>query len=314
MKPRLYLVDAHAYLHRAYHALPPLTDSKGEPVGALYGFARTLIQLLKRDKPEALAVCFDTPGPTFRDKMYADYKATRKEIDPDLKVQLGRAKPLAEAMGFKCVEKSGFEADDVMATLARKAVKQGWEAVLVTGDKDALQLVGNGIRVFNAAKDQWMDPPQVEEKLGVGPAQVVDYLSIVGDAADNVRGVKGVGPVGAVKLLKSYGSLKGAIAAARKGDGGLTPKLAAVLKDAGKDAELAQDLIRLDEKVPLDAEVEDCRVRPPDPAKLAEGLARFEFRSLARELGAPPADGDAPAPAPAPRAAPGRPSVPRGMA
>ena len=99
MKPRLYLVDAHAYLHRAYHALPPLTNSKGEPVGALYGFARTLIQILKRDKPDGLAVCFDTPGPTFRHKAYDKYKATRKEIDPDLIAQLKRAKPLADAMG-----------------------------------------------------------------------------------------------------------------------------------------------------------------------------------------------------------------------
>ena len=202
MKPRLYLVDAHAYLHRAYHALPPLTNSKGEPVGALYGFARTLIQILKRDKPEALAVCFDTPGPTFRHKAYDQYKATRKEIDGDLITQLGQARPLAESLGFKCIEAPGFEADDIMATMARKAVKHGWDAVLVTGDKDALQLVGEGVRVFNISKGQWMDPPQIEEKFGIPPSAVRDYLAIVGDASDNVPGLKGVGPVGAVKLIK----------------------------------------------------------------------------------------------------------------
>lgn len=285
-KPRLYLLDAHAYLHRAYHALPPLTDSKGAPVGALYGFARTLLQILKRDKPEAFAVCLDTPGPTFRDKMYKDYKATRKEIDPDLIAQLGRAKPLAEAMGLKCIEKQGYEADDVMATMARKAVKHGWDAVLVTGDKDALQMVGKGIRVFNVSKDMWMDPPQVEEKFGIPPESVRDYLAIVGDSVDNVKGVKGVGPVGAVKLLKAYGSLKGAIAAAKKGDKALTPKLMQALKDSEADADLALQLIALDEKVPLDAEPEDCRVTTPDPVKVGEGLAAFEFRSLAKELGA----------------------------
>lgn len=310
MKPRLYLVDAHAYLHRAYHALPPLTNSKGEPVGALYGFARTLIQILKRDKPEALAVCFDTPGPTFRHKKYDKYKATRKEIDPDLIAQLKRAKPLAEAMGLKCVEKTGFEADDVMATMARKAVKHGWEAVLVTGDKDALQLVSPGIRVFNVSKNAWMDPPQIEEKFGVPPSAVRDYLAIVGDASDNVPGLKGVGPVGAVKLIKAYGSLKGAIAAAKKGDKTLTPKLAQTLKDGEDGADLALELIALDEKVPLDAEPEDCRVAEPDSQKLLHDLAPFEFRSLAKDLGAKPEDIAAmPAPAAAPRAGAAAPAV-----
>jgi DNA polymerase-1 len=307
MKPRLYLVDAHAYLHRAYHALPPLTDSKGAPVGALYGFARTLLQIVRRDKPEGLAVCFDTPGPTFRDKMYADYKATRQEIDGDLIVQLERARPLAEALGFACLEKPGFEADDLMATMARKAVKAGWDAVLVTGDKDALQLVGDGIRVFNVSKNQWMDPPQVVEKFGVPPELIRDYLAIVGDSADNVPGLKGVGPVGAVKLLKAYGSFKGAIAAAKKGDKALTPKLLATLKDADKDADLSLDLIRLEEKVPLDASVEDCRVKPIDPEAAGKGLEAFEFRSLAKEIGASVPDAPAAAPE-APRAAPGRPA------
>jgi DNA polymerase-1 len=299
MKPRLYLVDAHAYLHRAYHALPPLTNSKGEPVGALYGFARTLIQLLKRDKPEGLAVCFDTPGPTFRHKAYDQYKATRKEIDPDLISQLKRAKPLAEAMGLACVEKVGFEADDIMATMAKKAVKDGWDAVLVTGDKDALQLVSPGIRVFNASKNAWMDPPQVEEKFGIPPSAVRDYLAIVGDSSDNVPGVMGVGPVGAVKLIKAYGSLKGAIAAAKKGDAALTPKLQQTLKDGEKTADLALSLIALDEKVPLELRPEDCRVVEPDSEKLLRDLAPFEFRSLARDLGATVPIAAAPIPTPA---------------
>jgi DNA polymerase I len=252
MKPRLYLVDAHAYLHRAYHALPPLANSKGEPVGALYGFARTLLQLLRRDKPEGLAVCFDMPGKTFRHDAYADYKATRKETDPDLSVQLARAQPLTEALGLPCLQKPGFEADDVMATAAKKAVEAGWQAVLVTGDKDALQMVGDGIRVYNISKDAWIDPPQVEEKFGVTPKQVVDYLAIVGDATDNVPGLKGVGPVGAVKLLKSYGSLKAAIAAAKKGDKALTPKLVQALTEGEKNAEMALHLVQLDLNVPVE--------------------------------------------------------------
>jgi DNA polymerase-1 len=301
MKPRLYLVDAHAYLHRAYHALPPLTNSKGEPVGALYGFARTLIQILKREKPEAVAVCFDTPGPTFRHKAYDQYKATRKEIDGDLITQLGQAKPLAESLGFMCIEKPGFEADDIMATMARKAVKHGWDAVLVTGDKDALQLVGEGVRVYNVSKGQWMDAPQIEEKFGVQPGSVRDYLAIVGDSSDNVPGLKGVGPVGAVKLIKAYGSLKGAIAAAKKGDKALTPKLVQTLMDGEATADMALSLIALDEEVPLDAEPEDCRVTDPDPTKILHGLERFEFKALAKEL----TGAALPAPAASPSAANG---------
>jgi DNA polymerase-1 len=286
MKPRLYLVDAHAYLHRAYHALPPLKNSKGEPVGALYGFARTLLQLLRRDKPEAMAVCLDLPGPTFRHKQFEAYKATRKEIDGDLLAQLPQAKPLAESLGLRTVELEGYEADDVMASLARKAVKAGWEAVLVTGDKDALQLVGPGIRVFNVSKDMWMDPPQIQEKFGITPEQVVDYLAIVGDSVDNVPGLKGVGPVGAVKLLKAYGSLKGAIAAAKKGDKALTPKLLESLKAGEKDADMSLALITLAGDAPLKEKPEDFKVDGVDVAKAAEGLSRFEFRSLQKELGA----------------------------
>lgn len=296
MKPRLYLIDAHAYLHRAYHAMPPLTNSKGEPVGALYGFARTLIQILKRDKPEGMAVCFDTPGPTFRDKLYSEYKATRKEIDGDLITQLGQAKPLTEALGFHCIEKVGFEADDIMATMARKGVEEGWDVVLVTGDKDALQLVSPGIRVFNVSRDAWMDEPQIEEKFGITAKSVRDYLAIVGDSSDNVPGLKGVGPVGAVKLIKAYGSFKGAIAAAKKGDKGLTPKVMQALLDGEKTADLALTLIALDEKVPLDASVDDCKVKDPDPMTLAAGLEKFEFRTLARDLGAAlPSRAEAPA-------------------
>ncbi|MBI2385854.1 MAG: DNA polymerase I [Elusimicrobia bacterium] len=287
MKPRLYLIDAHAYLHRAYHALPPLTNSKGEPVGALYGFARTLIQILKRDKPEGIAVCFDTPGATFRHKAYELYKATRKEIDGDLITQLGQAKPLTEALGFHCIEKVGYEADDIMATMAAKAVAEGWDAVLVTGDKDALQLVRPGIRVFNVSRDAWMDEAQIEEKFGIMAKSVRDYLAIVGDSSDNVPGLKGVGPVGAVKLIKTYGSLKGAIEAAKKGDKALTPKLTQALIDGEKTADLALSLIALDEKVPLEASVEDCKVKDPDPKTLAAGLEKFEFRTLAKDLGAP---------------------------
>jgi DNA polymerase I len=290
---RVYLVDAHAFIHRAYHALPPLANSKGEPVGALFGFARMLLQLMKKEKPDRIVVCFDRPEPTFRHKAYDQYKATRKEIDQDLIAQLNLSREMAEAMGFCCADAAGYEADDVMATLARRAAKDGDEAILVTGDKDALQMIGPGIRVLNVAKGVWMDAPQVEEKFGVPPSAVVDYLSIIGDSSDNVPGVRGIGPVGAVKLLKQFGTLDKAVKAARAGDPAIPAKTAAALVSAAETARQAQDLVKLHENVPLDFKLCSGAIPAPEPEKLKTVFSRLEFYSLLNEI----LPGSAPAPA-----------------
>ena len=284
MKPRFYLVDAHAFLHRAYHALPPLTNSKGEPVGALYGFARMLLQILKRDKPDRMAVCFDRPEPTFRHKLFPEYKATRKETDEDLVFQLKQARAMVEAMGFTCVEKSGFEADDIMATLAKAGQKDGYEAVLVTGDKDVLQLVGPGIRVFNPSKNVFMDAPQIEEKFGVGPQAVVDYLALIGDSSDNVPGVRGIGPVGAVKLLKKFGTLQDAIKAAKAADPAIPPKTAQALVEGEKAAATAIELITLDTKVSVEVKPAGCKLPEPSVETIKVVFSRLEFGSLLKEI------------------------------
>jgi len=284
MQPRLYLIDAHAFLHRAYHALPPLSNSKGEPVGALYGFARMLLQILKRERPDRIAVCFDSPTPTFRHKLYAEYKATRKEADEDLVSQLKVAREMVEAMGFACVEKPGYEADDLMATLARQGQQDGYEAVLVTGDKDVLQMVGNGIRVYNPSKNSYLDAPQIEEKLGVGPQAVVDYLAITGDAADNVPGVRGIGPVGAVKLIRKYGTLAAAVEAAKAKDPAIPAKTAQALVEGEKAALTAVELIKLDTKVPIDAKPSQFKLPEPEPEKLKAVFGRLEFGSLLKEM------------------------------
>ncbi|MBI5630912.1 MAG: DNA polymerase I [Elusimicrobia bacterium] len=282
--PRFYLVDAHAYLHRAYHALPPLTNSKGEPVGALYGFARMLLQLIKRDRPERLAVCFDTPEPTFRHKAYVQYKATRREIDGDLLSQLKSAREMVSAMGLACVECPGYEADDVMATLACRGAKEGLECVLVTGDKDALQMVRPGIRVFNASKGIWMDSAEIEAKLGVGPEAVVDYLALVGDSSDNIPGVRGVGPVGAVKLLKKFGPVESLLDAAKSRHPGMAPKLAQALSAGEKSLREALSLLRLREDAPVALELDACGVPSAPNNKFLEVFGRLEFHTLIKEL------------------------------
>ncbi|MBI5881686.1 MAG: DNA polymerase I [Elusimicrobia bacterium] len=306
MRPRLYLVDAHAYLHRAYHALPPLTSSKGEPVGALLGFSRMLLKLIREEKPDRVAVCFDSPGPTFRHQAFAAYKATRKETDADLVKQLRQAPELAQALGCATVVLQGFEADDLMATLARRAADEGYDAVLVTGDKDALQLVAGGVRVLDPSKGVWMDPPRIEEKLGVGPEAVVDFLALTGDSSDNVPGVRGIGPVGARKLLKDFGTLSAALRAAKEGDPRIPAKTSALLVEGEKDMEAALDLIRLRSDAPVEFQVASCAAPALDLGKLGPLLERLEFHALLRELGGSPsvnggqgASADAPEGAPA---------------
>lgn len=285
MKSRLYLVDAHAYLHRAYHALPPLNNAKGEPVGALYGFARMLLQLVKKEKPDLVAVCFDHPQPTFRHKAFPAYKATRKEIDPDLIAQLKKAEAMAQAMGFTTVELPGYEADDIMATLARRASREGLDAVLVTGDKDALQMVGPGIRVLkDVANGVWMDASQIEEKLGVGPASVIDYLTIIGDAADNVPGIKGIGPVGAAKLLKQYGTLAKAFKAAKAGDPAIPAKTAKILCEAEEGAKAAAALLKLEDDAPVHINPKNCALPQPEPDRLIKTFSDLGFNSLLKEM------------------------------
>ncbi|MDE1975714.1 MAG: DNA polymerase I [Elusimicrobia bacterium] len=284
MKPRFYLIDAHAFLHRAYHALPPLSNSKGEPVGALYGFARMLLQILKRDNPQRIAVCFDAPGPTFRHKLFSEYKATRKKTDEDLVLQLKKAREMTEAMGFVCVESPGFEADDLMATLAQRGADEGLESVIVTGDKDALQLVGDGIRVFNPSRNLWMDAGEIEKKMGVGPRAVVDYLSLVGDSSDNVPGVPGIGPAGAARLLGRFKNMEGILAAARGGDKAIGPKAAKALIASDKDINRARELIELRRDAPVNVKPGDCLPPEPEPARLTDMLKALEFNSLLKEI------------------------------
>ena len=262
---RLFLVDAHAYLHRAYHALPPLTSPAGKPVGALYGFASMLLSLTRREKPELLVVCFDAPGPTFRYKLFERYKATRKPIDEDLKSQLALSCEMASAMGFSCAQLPGWEADDLIATLARRGRERGADVVIVSGDKDALQLIDDHVRVLNEAKGTMLDDAAVVAKFGVHPAQVGDYLALTGDSSDNVPGVPGIGPVGAVKLLSRFGSLEALLTAAREGHGDIPAKTAESLRRGTEQVRFGRELVTLDSNSPVDLDLDGCA-----PAVLSE--------------------------------------------
>src|SRR3989344_5924240 len=167
--PKLVLIDASGSLHRAYHALPPLTTSKGEPINAVYGFARMVLKLLAGQKPDYLAVCFDAKGPTFRDKIYPEYKATRKATDPELIAQFPLSREITQAMGLASLELPGYEADDLLATAAREGKKKDMEVLIVSGDKDILQIVDDHVKVLNEPKQILFDPAKVDERWGVKP-------------------------------------------------------------------------------------------------------------------------------------------------
>lgn len=281
MEPeKIFIIDAHGFLHRNYHALPKLTTSRGEEVGALYGFIRLLLKIIREKKPGYMAVCFDSPGKNFRHELYPGYKATRRETEEALKTQLSSARELVSSLGLKAVAAGGYEADDIMATIARKSAEAGLEAVLVTGDKDVLQLVSERIKVWNGGDSPLMGPAEVKEKYGFGPEHLADYFALAGDSTDNIPGVRGIGPKTAGKLVSEYGSLPLIIEKA-SGEGTPLPKSAAVrIKENAGTAELCRKLAVLDSNVPLSVEVEDCRVSPPEPDSLMEMYKRLEFKDL----------------------------------
>ena len=277
---RIFIVDAHAFLHRSYHALPKLSNSKGEETGALYGFMRLLLKLVREQKPKYLAVCFDSPGRTFRDAISPEYKANRPPTEPGLVSQLGKARELTAALGFKGVYADGFEADDLIAALAGKFSRAGMEAVIVSGDKDASQLAGPLVKIWDGSSPGFSGPEAVLKKYGVTPAQLADYFSLTGDASDNVPGVSGIGPKSAAKLINEYGSLAAVIEASGNPELAAKDKaLAKVAKDRA-NAELSRRLVLLDTNAPVQEDFEAFSPVKPDQEAVAKLAASLEFREL----------------------------------
>lgn len=288
--PVLYLLDASSYIHRAFHAIRGLSTSDGVPTGAVYGFTQMLLKVIKEAQPQYLAVVYDAKGPTFRHKLYPAYKANRPPLDPGLKAQLPLVRQVVTALELPAVEMEGYEADDLMATLAQKARDQGFEVVLVSGDKDLFQLVEDKVSLWDTMKDLRLGPREVAEKLGVDPGQVVDYMALTGDSSDNVPGVPGVGPKTAAKLIKQYGSLDKVLEAA---EGMRKSKLRENLLAYRDQALLSRELVRLAKDAPVEFSPPVFEVRAPDPAVLTPVLARLEFSKLLSEFAAPAASADA---------------------
>ncbi len=279
-KKRLFLIDGNAYIHRAFHALPLLTTSRGEMINAVYGFIRMILKILRKESPDYMAVCFDYPAPTFRHKVYEEYKATRKRAPDELRSQIPLAHEIVKALNLALFEKEGYEADDLLATLSERAKKEGIESVIVTGDKDALQLVDKSIRVLNEPKDISYDEEEVKEKTGVTPKQITDFMALMGDQSDNVPGVRGVGPKTATQLIQKFGSIENLYQHLDEIKG----KLKERLKDSKEEAFLSKRLVILEKDVPLKFEISCCKIKPPKREELLGLLHRLEFRSLIAEL------------------------------
>jgi DNA polymerase-1 len=287
-KPLLALFDGNALVHRAFHALPPLTvRSTGEEVGAVYGFAQILIKALNDLKPTHYAIAFDKAAPTFRHMLYGEYKATRKETPHELIGQFGRVRQLVQALNMPIFELEGFEADDVLGSLSRQACEQGSEAVIVTGDADVMQLVNDCVRVlYPRARGQFSEadlfgPGQVMDRYGIEPRFISDFKALKGDPSDNITGVPGVGEKTAVKLIQQFGGIDDIY---KHLDEVTPPRLQAILRDHEPEARQSKLLATIDTSAPVKLELEACRAGNYDREKLVALVRELEFVSLLARL------------------------------
>jgi DNA polymerase-1 len=270
-------------IHQVFHALPEMTSPQGEPVGAVFGFARDLFYLLEQKRPDYLFCAFDLPGKTFRHQLYEQYKGHRPEMDVDLAPQFGNIRKVVEAMGIPALGLESFEADDVLATVARLTGERGGQCFLVTADKDCRQLITDQVLVYNIRKDQVIDREALKADWGIAPEQVIDFQALVGDSVDNVPGVPLIGPKGAQQLLQHFGTLD---ALYQRIDELPNGKKKQNLIAAHDQALLSRNLVRLDCQVPVPVDWEAGRVGRIDRPRLRELFQRFGFRSLVEKVDA----------------------------
>ncbi len=289
----LYLIDGSSYLYRAFHALPPFSNSRGEPTGAVLGVINMLQKSLKEAKPSHLAVVFDAPGRTFRDDLFEAYKAHRPPMPDDLRSQIAPLLEAVEALGLPLLRISGVEADDVIGTLARRGARAGMQVVISTGDKDMAQLVDGQVTLVNTMTGSTLDRAGVKAKFDVYPEQIVDYLALIGDTSDNIPGVPKVGPKTAAKWLGAYQTLDAIVAHAPEIEG----KVGESLRENLVQLELSRKLATINSELELPLEPAALIARPADVARLKDLYQRLELHSLLRALDGAGAASAAPRPA-----------------
>lgn len=277
----LYLIDGTAYVYRAYHAIRNLSNSKGLPTNAVFGFARMLIKLIKERSPAYVAMFFDAKGPTFRHELYMDYKANRPPMPEDMAVQIPYIKCITEGFNIPIFEQEGYEADDLIGSFAKTAKAEGYQVVMVTGDKDFMQLIDDAVTIWDPMKDREFNPDSVKAAYGVTPSQLIDIMGLWGDTSDNVPGVPGIGKKTATELIMKFGSMEK-----------LYQNLDQITKKKQKEnlekyrdqAFLSKKLVTIDTQVPISFDPEMLKVRPPDTEKLFDLFKKLEFRQLQQEF------------------------------
>ena len=279
---KLILVDGSGYLYRAFHALPPLTNSRGEPTGAVLGVLNMLNKMIKEEAPDRIAVVFDAPGRTFRDDLFDQYKAHRTPMPDDLKAQIQPLHDVVGAMGVPLLRVAGVEADDVIGTLAKQGADAGFKVLISTGDKDMAQLVGPNVELLNTMSNTRLDRIGVKAKFDVFPEQIVDYLALVGDTSDNIPGITSVGPKTAAKWLNQYQTLDALVAHAAD----ISGKVGENLRNELKILELSRKLATIDTGLGLEITPEQLSPGAPDVPRLRELYTRLELRALLKSLGA----------------------------
>jgi DNA polymerase-1 len=280
-KPTLFLIDGSNYVYRAYYAIRELSNSKGFPTNAIYGFTTMLLKLLRDWKPQYIAVVFDLKGPTFRHEAFEAYKATRRPTPDDLILQIPYIKDIIRGFSIPVLEMQGLEADDIIGTLARRYADKNIRTVIVSGDKDMMQLVSDNVVMIDTMKDKSYDVEAVRERFGVGPEKVIEILGLTGDQSDNIPGVPGIGPKTAQRLIEEFGSMEGVLQNTEKVR---NPKTRESLRSFADQARMSHDLARIRTDAEFDIDLESTRYSRPDNEALQALFKEFEFSSLLQEL------------------------------
>ena len=274
---RVHLIDASSFIYRGFYALPPLETKEGFPTGAIYGFLRAILSIIKSERPEYMVVVFDYPAPTKREEVYKEYKADRPSMPDPLRLQIPIIKELLKLMGIPILEREGYEADDLIAILAKELKKRGFEVRIYTPDKDMLQLVDDRITVVNPMNWGVFDKDKVREKFGVPPSKVADFLALVGDKIDNIQGVKGVGPKTAVKLIDTFGGVEGILER--------WEEFKSLYPEADREAlKLSYYLVKPLLDAELDLNEKSLRLGTPNMKALRNRLEELEMRSILKDL------------------------------
>ena len=282
-KKKLFLIDGNSYCYRAYYAIKELRNSKGQPTNAIYGFVLMLKKLMSSQSPDYMAVAFDLKGPTFRHKKFKEYKIKRKPMPDDLVSQMPLIKDMVRAYNIPIFEKEGFEADDVLATIARKAAKKDIEVYIVTGDKDILQLIDENIKVCSTHKEGLVyDKENVKERFsGLGPESITDFMALAGDQSDNIPGVRGIGEKTAIELIKEFYDIDNLY---KNLDSVKSDSRKKILADGEESARMSKELAIIDADVPIEVDIESMQMEAPDSKNLLGLFKAFEFRTLAKEI------------------------------